>query len=257
MTSDPLTSTWLYAVAGVLILVAVCAAVMFWLTHRRRKRTVSAEMGRLGDQPLLRSTDKPGWGTRRKFSDEFQVGTEVPVTVPAQGGGLEQVTMRVSRLSKARGSVHGKTGVVIQAYLEQFEGVELPITLPISGDRGAVMLRLSQEGITARSRDEREVWQTSWKSLRFVNSLPTDADPRLVLRSEDFSELHIDPRRGAGDYAEGLVCKYGRLALPNTWDREPGTLGVPATPTETTTISESAETDEDAPSDAEETQPQG
>lgn len=230
MTSDPLTSTWLYAVAGVLILVALCALVMVWLGHRRRKRTVSAEMGRLGDQPILRSTDKPGWGSRRKFSDEFQVGTEVPVTVPADDGGVEQVSMRVSRLSKVRGTLHGKTGVVIQAYLEQFEGVELPITLPISGDRGAVMLRLAQDGLTARSRDDRVVWATSWKKLRFVNSIAVDTEPRLVLRAEDFSELRVDPRRGAGDYAEGLVCKYGRLALPNTWDREPGTLGVPVTP---------------------------
>jgi hypothetical protein len=230
MTSDPLTSTWLYAVAGVLVLVALCAALMFWLTRRRRRRTVNVSMHRLGDQPLLRCTDRPGASARRKFAEEFQVGTEVPVTIPTQDGGQEQHIMRVSRLSRVRGEQDGRVGVVMQAYLERFEGTELPVELPVTGGRGVQRLRIDEDGVTALGAERAEVWSSGWRKLTFVNSVPSDDGPKLVLRAADYSELHIATNRGAGDYAEGLVCKYGRLAHRDSWGREPGTLGTPATP---------------------------
>jgi hypothetical protein len=225
-----LTSTWLYAVAGVLVVVAICAVLMFWLTHRRRKIRVSVSMHRLGDQPYLSSSDRPGTSGARKFAKEFEVGTEVPVTVPGPGGDPEQRVMRISRLSAARGQVDGRIGVQRHAYLEEFEGTELPISLPVAGDRGVTKVTLDGEGVSGRTPADVVAWKSPWSKLRFVNSLPTDADPTLVLRASDYSELHIKTTRGAGAYAEGLIAKYGRLAHPNTWDRKPGTLGIPATP---------------------------
>lgn len=230
MEPDPLTSTWLLAVGAVLVLVVLCALFLLWMTHRRRKVSVSLSIERFGDQPYLRSADRPGHITRRRFADEFQVGAEVPVTVPDGEGGYTQEPMRVSRLGRVRSAVDGKIGVGLQAYLQQFEGVDLPISLPVSGDRGVVKLTLNTLEVLGRTGDDRVVWSCPWKHLRFVNPVDSDEEQSLVLRARDFSELRIDPRRGAGDYAEGLIIKYGRLAHRTTWGRQPGTVGVPATP---------------------------
>lgn len=207
MSLDPLTLWFLVGVGVVLLLVVLAAVLMILTARRRRRRVLRLRVEHLGDQPYLLSQEvsKRRHSLLRRLEDEVEPGTEVPVMFPDPDGGQSRRMLRVSRTGR-RPAADGR--VAVAAYLEPFEGSELPVTLPVAGERGVSKLVFDDAGVHGFDDAGALRFEAAWRGLEFLD------DGRLHLFGPD-TALSIDTTRGNGAYARDLAVKYARLQPPH------------------------------------------
>lgn len=202
-------------VGTVVVILAVFAIVSILLRRRRRLATLDVEITTeaLGGQPYLRTAPvkiqhkaAASW-----FHNEYAIGSEVSVSVSTGQGHRKSVPMRVARYSRQSVNAAEQHQVVLTAYLEPYEGSELPITLPVETDADASRLLFDAVGVTGFDPSGRRRWHAAWDDLTFASS------GFLTLHGPD-GVLRVRKDRGNGELAEALSIKYGQwrehIALP-------------------------------------------
>lgn len=207
---------WSAVGVGAVVLVLIVFAITAVLLRRRRHRaTLDVEITTeaLGGQPYLRTVPIKvqhkaaiAW-----FQSEYAVGTEISVSVSTGQGERKSVPMRVARYSRASVNEPELRLVVLFAYLEPYEGSELPITLPVETDADVSRLLFDADGATGFDARGRRRWHCAWDDLTFATS------SYLSLKGPD-GVLRVRTDRGNGELAQALSVKYGQwresIALP-------------------------------------------
>lgn len=208
--------TWsAIGVGTVVVILVIFAIASIVLRRRRRRATLDVEITTeaLGGQPYLRTEPVKvqhkaalSW-----FKKEYEVGTEVSVSVSTGQGERKSVPMRVARYSRRSVNAPELHQVVLFAYLEPYEGSELPITLPVDTDTDVSRMLFDAEGVTGFDPGGRRRWHAAWEDLSFASS------GYLSLQGPD-GVMRVRTDRGNGELAEALCVKYGTwresIALP-------------------------------------------
>lgn len=209
---------WTGIGVGAIVVILVLFALGSILMRRRNRRAqldVEITTEALGGQPYLRSTALRS-GHRAAvawFKKEYELGTEVPVSVSVGHGEGQRKTvpMRISRFAKESVGEPSEELIRLHAYLEPYEGSELPITLPVQTDSEVVRLHVEAGGVEGLDAVGRRRWAAPWEAVSFASS------SYLTLEGPD-GVLRVRTDSGNGELAQALVVKYGQwraaIAVP-------------------------------------------
>lgn len=195
------------AILIVLIVAAFIAIALVIVRRGRHHRSVRVHRESMGDQPYLVSQPiaETDHALLRTVEDELAPGTVVPVVVPTQDGKQER-QVPISRLGRRQTAGDPRT-VEVTAYLQAFEGWELPISLPVRADRDVQRLRLDEHGVSGTDASGAERFGAPWERLEFVDG-PNGSSVRLFCGD---AVLTVDRTAGNGVLAHDLLVKYARL----------------------------------------------
>jgi hypothetical protein len=203
MSDDQMIVIFLTAGVTVIGLVVLVGMVSSRRTSGSARPSFTEHFQHLGDQPFIRSSDV-ALGDRREwelFQQLHPVGSVVAdVPVPGDDG---RRTLHVSSVRRSLRAGWPNATWGFTAYFTEYEGSDLPVSLPVRGNRNIVTLRLDTQGVAAMDGTQRRVWASLWADLQFSNG--TD----LILRTNG-STIHIETS-GTGETSDltELLIKYG------------------------------------------------